>query len=193
MYILLILFETHGHWQLYFIVTVSAKNFSCHPVHCKDTLSSVMVMKEILIMSGFKAITVLKLCLCPALSERRKKTRARGHRCRKNNRHAKKYLNMEYLPFPCALPAETKITHFTLRVVDGGLKRGENTAIFYAVCSMEAGVSSRQLASLLLCEALFGHFFPACTTLLHRIGKLEEGTLDWWRWQGLSGGTGQKR
>lgn len=73
-YILLIFFETHGHWQSYFIITVSAKSFSCHPVHCKDTLSSVMVMKEILIMSGFKAITVSKLCLCPFWEEEENKS-----------------------------------------------------------------------------------------------------------------------
>lgn len=73
LYILLILFDTHGHGLLSFIVIVKAKGI--YPVPCNDTLKSVMVMKEILIMSGFKAIAVLKLCLCPALSERRKKIR----------------------------------------------------------------------------------------------------------------------
>lgn len=66
LYILLILFDTYGHRQLSFIVTVKAKGI--HPVQCNHALRSVMVMKEILIMSGFKAITVRKPCLCPALS-----------------------------------------------------------------------------------------------------------------------------
>lgn len=125
-----------------------------------------MVMKQILIMSGFKAITVLKLCPCPPLSERRKKTRDRRRRWRKNNRHPEKYLTMEYLHLPSALPAETKTTHFTPRAVGGGVDKGENRAMLHAVCSGEAGASSTHLASPLLCKALFGHCFqqvqPRC-------------------------------
>lgn len=53
LYILYIVFETLGHWQLSFIVTVDGKVMYYYPFHYNDTISSVMIMKEILIMSGF--------------------------------------------------------------------------------------------------------------------------------------------
>jgi len=188
LYILLILFETHGHWLLSVIVTVSDKGIYYHAVHCNDTLSSVMIMKEILMMSGFKAIAVLKLCRCRALTKRRKKIRHRGHMWRKNNRHLEKYLTMQYLPLPSALPAETKTTP---RVVGGGINKGENTAMLYAVCSVEAGASGRHLAFLLLWQGTARTLFPAGTTSPGRVGKLEKGTLALRRWHGLAGGIRQ--
>lgn len=77
-------------------------------------------------MSGFKAITVLKLCLYSAFSERRKKIRDWGEN---KGTDTEMYLTTKYLPVPSALPADTKATHFTPKVVGGGINKGEDTVI----------------------------------------------------------------
>lgn len=39
------------------------------------------------------------------------------------------YLTTKYLPVPSALPADTKATQFTPKVVGGGINKGEDTMI----------------------------------------------------------------
>lgn len=55
---------------------------------------------------------------------------------------------MEYLPFPSALPATTKTTHFTPKVVGGEINKGENTVTLHAQWRWELPVGTRFSAAL---------------------------------------------